>query len=126
MGNGCSSMECARRSRSYFAPLAATSAAVPVTDTVAPPPQPLVSEDALARSYRAVSVAERKGSFSGHFEPLEETGWIHFYANDLKLFSPPYLHRGTRPTITSAPERVVYGTIFNVGISDAQSVGRCA
>jgi Domain of unknown function (DUF1929) len=64
-----------------------------------------------------------KGSFSGHFGPLEETGWIHFNANDLELFSPPYLPCGTRPTITSAPERIVYGTIFNVATSDARVIG---
>jgi Galactose oxidase-like, Early set domain/Glyoxal oxidase N-terminus/Fibronectin type III domain len=39
-----------------------------------------------------------------------------------EVYSPPYLFRGTRPTITSAPANVVYGQSFFVGTPDATSV----
>src|SRR6185503_13124480 len=40
------------------------------------------------------------------------------------VFSPPYLFNGTRPTISSAPSSVTYGTSFFVGTSDAASITR--
>lgn len=42
---------------------------------------------------------------------------------DAQIFSPPYLFRGTRPDITSVPERVTYGEAFPVGTSDPAQVG---
>jgi hypothetical protein len=40
-----------------------------------------------------------------------------------EIFSPPYLFRGTRPAITSAPAQVGYGTAFTVATPDAASIG---
>ena len=41
-----------------------------------------------------------------------------------QIFSPPYLCQGlARPTITTAPEEVVYGDSMTVGTDDAQSIG---
>lgn len=37
----------------------------------------------------------------------------------VEVFSPPYLFRGARPVISSAPERVGYGSTFLVGTPDA-------
>ncbi|WP_338865449.1 galactose oxidase-like domain-containing protein [Myxococcus stipitatus] len=40
----------------------------------------------------------------------------------MQVFSPPYLFRGTRPTITSAPTNIAYGENFRVTTSDAASI----
>jgi galactose oxidase-like protein/List-Bact-rpt repeat protein/Kelch motif protein len=39
-----------------------------------------------------------------------------------ELFSPPYLFKGARPTITSAPTRVSYGEAFFVGTPEAAAI----
>ena len=39
-----------------------------------------------------------------------------------ELFSPPYLSRGPRPTITSAPAEVSYGGQFRVETPDAATI----
>lgn len=42
---------------------------------------------------------------------------------ELEVFSPPYLHRGPRPTISSAPETVTYGSTFTIGTPNATTIG---
>lgn len=44
----------------------------------------------------------------------------------LEYFSPPYLFRGARPSITEAPEVVAYGARFEVRTPDAFSVSNVA
>src|SRR5205814_6117793 len=39
-----------------------------------------------------------------------------------EIYSPPYLFRGSRPTITSAPTNVAYGQSFLVGTPDGASI----
>ncbi|HSY50693.1 MAG TPA: galactose oxidase-like domain-containing protein [Thermoanaerobaculia bacterium] len=46
-----------------------------------------------------------------------------FYA-DAQIFSPPYLFRGARPTITSAPASVKYGETFNIVTPDAANIAK--
>lgn len=41
---------------------------------------------------------------------------------NLEIYSPPYLFKGTRPKITSAPQRVHYGQSFAVRTSTPQSI----
>jgi len=41
---------------------------------------------------------------------------------NLEIYSPPYLFKGARPTITSAPQQVLYGQIFFVGTPSPQSI----
>ena len=41
-----------------------------------------------------------------------------------ELFSPPYLFKGTRPTITDAPSLVGYGTSFSVTTPDAADIAK--
>ncbi|MEI9895128.1 MAG: galactose oxidase-like domain-containing protein [Chthoniobacter sp.] len=43
---------------------------------------------------------------------------------DGQIFSPPYLFRGARPTITSAPTDVTYGQVFNVGTAQPAEIQR--
>ena len=41
-----------------------------------------------------------------------------------EIYSPPYLFKGTRPTITSAPTSVMYGQSFFVGTPDAAAISK--
>jgi hypothetical protein len=40
-----------------------------------------------------------------------------------EFYSPPYLFKGARPTITSAPTSIQYGTVFFVGTPDGARIG---
>ena len=42
--------------------------------------------------------------------------------NNAEIYSPPYLFKGARPTITTAPSVVTYGQTFSVQTPDAASV----
>ena len=51
------------------------------------------------------------------------SGW----ANDgssgtIDLYSPPYLFKGARPTISNAPATVTFGEQFTIGTPDAASI----
>ena len=43
---------------------------------------------------------------------------------DAQIFSPPYLFKGDRPEITSAPASVSYGETFEVGTSQPNDIGK--
>jgi hypothetical protein len=43
-----------------------------------------------------------------------------------EVYSPPYLFKGTRPAITSAPSVVAYGSSFDVSTPDAASIQKVA
>jgi hypothetical protein len=43
---------------------------------------------------------------------------------DTEIYSPPYLFKGTRPTITSAPASVAYGQAFFVETPDALAISK--
>jgi galactose oxidase-like protein/Big-like domain-containing protein len=43
-----------------------------------------------------------------------------------EYYSPPYLFRGDRPELTTAPDLVAYGSTFFVGTPDAASIGSVA
>jgi hypothetical protein len=45
-----------------------------------------------------------------------------FGSTSAELYSPPYLFKGARPTITSAPTNVTYGQSFFVATPDAASI----
>lgn len=51
----------------------------------------------------------------------EPKGTVH---QDMQIFSPPYLFRGPRPTIASAPATAAYGSTIAVTSPDAASVAR--
>ncbi len=52
------------------------------------------------------------------------TGDLPGVTNELnaQIFSPPYLFKGTRPTIASSPSTVQYGSSFQVSTPDASSI----
>jgi hypothetical protein len=41
-----------------------------------------------------------------------------------EFFSPPYLFKGSRPTITQAPQQLQYGGTFTVSTPDATSISK--
>ncbi|MCB0105245.1 MAG: DUF1929 domain-containing protein, partial [Caldilineaceae bacterium] len=42
----------------------------------------------------------------------------------VEIFSPPYLFKGARPTITSAPSSISYGNTFSINTPDAASISK--
>jgi galactose oxidase-like protein/concanavalin A-like lectin/glucanase superfamily protein/Big-like domain-containing protein/Kelch motif protein len=46
----------------------------------------------------------------------------YYFEPNAELYSPPYLFKGTRPTITGAPATVAYGARFVVATPDAASI----
>lgn len=51
----------------------------------------------------------------------EASGRLH-----AQIYSPPYLFKGPRPTITSAPSKTTYGSTFLVSSPDAASIASVA
>ena len=41
-----------------------------------------------------------------------------------EFFSPPYLFKGARPTVTQTPQQIPYGSTFTVTTPDAASIGK--
>ena len=48
------------------------------------------------------------------------------YQDTAEIYSPPYLFKGARPTISSAPSSVTYGQQFTISTPDASSITRVA
>jgi hypothetical protein len=48
------------------------------------------------------------------------------YQTTAEIYSPPYLFKGPRPSITGAPSSVRYGEQFTVSTPDARSIARVA
>ncbi|MGQ0669744.1 MAG: galactose oxidase-like domain-containing protein, partial [Actinomycetota bacterium] len=48
------------------------------------------------------------------------------YAETGEIYSPPYLFKGPRPTIASAPSGVAYGQGFTIATPDAADIARVA
>ena len=77
----------------------------------------------VRRLYHATAVllADGRVLTAGH------DGFLNMPPSDasqyqLELYSPPYLHRGPRPSISSAPDRVAWGSTFTIGTPDAPKV----
>jgi hypothetical protein len=66
------------------------------------------------RVYHSSAILLRDGSvLSAGGEPRQTTS---------QIFRPPYLFRGPRPTVTSAPAQIAYATPFDVFTPDAASI----
>lgn len=80
-----------------------------------------VASNSVRRVYHSTSLllpdgrVLHAGSGEGAGAPNETTG---------ELYSPPYLFKGTRPTITNAPDAIGYGSTFTVTTPDAAAVGK--
>ena len=55
------------------------------------------------------------GRFNGLDEPTDQL--------TAEFFTPPYLFKGPRPVIASAPSTLQYGQPFTVGTPDASRIG---
>ena len=83
----------------------------PVADTWSP-----MADLPSVRMYHSVMILLPSGK-------VMMSGW----ANDapsgtIELYSPPYLFKGARPTISSAPASVNFGQQFTIGTPDAASI----
>jgi hypothetical protein len=55
------------------------------------------------------------GRYFGHLDPATDQ-------NSGEIFSPPYLFKGPRPTITSAPSTITYGGAMTIQTPDAATI----
>jgi galactose oxidase len=89
----------------------------------------VLAAESVDRCYHATAVllpdATVLSAGSGEFRPTPTT------ENDPKdshrdgqIFSPPYLFKGARPVITSAPSSVFYGQAFTVGTPQPSQIGQ--
>jgi galactose oxidase len=89
----------------------------------------VLAAESVDRCYHATAVllpdATVLSAGSGEFRPTPTT------ENDPKdshrdgqVFSPPYLFKGVRPVITSAPSSVFYGQAFSVGTPQPAEIGQ--
>ena len=89
----------------------------------------VLAAESVDRCYHATAVllpdATVLSAGSGEFRPTPTT------ENDPKdshrdgqIFSPPYLFKGARPVITSAPSSVFYGQAFSVGTPQPAEIGQ--
>jgi hypothetical protein len=76
---------------------------------------------ATTRGYHSTAILMPDGtvllSGSGHADP----GLAG--QDSAQIYSPPYLFKGARPTITSAPADTTYGSTVDVSTPDAASIG---
>jgi hypothetical protein len=74
------------------------------------------------RQYHSVAVLLPDGRVlsAGGVDP--RPGIVERDLRSMEVFSPPYLFRGPRPTITAAPASAAYGTTFDVDSPDAGDV----
>jgi hypothetical protein len=56
------------------------------------------------------------GRFFGSVDPTDQPS--------AEIFSPPYLFKGPRPTITSAPATLQYGQLFTVQTPDSARIAK--
>ena len=80
----------------------------------------ILSSNTVNRTYHATSLLLPDGRIL-HAGSGDNGGPDEFNA---ELFSPPYLFKGPRPTITSAPALVAYGTSFSVATPDAANIAK--
>ena len=77
----------------------------------------LASSSGIPRVYHSTAVLLPDGrvlSMGGNGDPQRNS----------EIYSPPYLFKGTRPTITSAPTSVAYGQSFFVETPDAAAISK--
>jgi hypothetical protein len=79
-----------------------------------------VASTGVTRGYHSTALLMPDGTVlvagSGHANP----GFAG--QNSAQIYSPPYLFKGARPTITSAPAAATYGSTISVSTPDAASI----
>jgi galactose oxidase len=80
-----------------------------------------LASNAVNRVYHSTSLLLRDGRVL-HTGGGDAAGNTNHY--DAEIFSPPYLFKGARPSIASAPSTVTYGQSFFVGNSNPTTITR--
>jgi hypothetical protein len=81
----------------------------------------VLASNAVNRVYHSTSLLLRDGRVL-HTGSGDAAGNANHY--DAEIFSPPYLFKGARPQIASAPGTITYGQSFFVGNSTPTSITR--
>ena len=81
----------------------------------------VLSSNSIARSYHSTTLLLPDGRLL--HAGGGEGGGVPIQRN-AELFSPPYLFKGPRPTISAVPARVAYGTPFRVVTPDAAAIAK--
>ncbi|MGN6406297.1 fibronectin type III domain-containing protein [Sinomonas sp.] len=81
----------------------------------------VIGQIAAARNYHSTAVLQPDGTVliagGGHEDSLGNPGQY-----SAQVYSPSYLFGGTRPTISSAPATIAYGSSFTISSPDAASI----
>jgi galactose oxidase len=83
-----------------------------------------VASNAIDRAYHATSLLMPDGRVlhAGSGNALFADGTAAPDQKNAEFYSPPYLFKGTRPTISSAPSSVSYGQSFAIGTAQAAGI----
>jgi hypothetical protein len=88
-----------------------------------------MADESVDRCYHSTAVllpdATVLSAGGGEYFPIESTGQENDPKDshrDGQIFSPPYLFRGPRPTITAAPTDVTYGSMFEVSVANPADI----
>jgi hypothetical protein len=84
-----------------------------------------LASNAVNRTYHSISLLMPDGRVlhAGSGDAINVDGPAPDEKN-AELFSPPYLFKGARPTISSAPSSASYGSTFSVGTPDASAISK--
>ncbi len=80
-----------------------------------------LASNAVSRAYHSTSLLLPDGRVL-HAGSGDAAGQVNEFSAE--LFSPPYLSRGLRPTVTDAPTQLGYGTDFRVETPDAADIAK--
>jgi hypothetical protein len=83
-----------------------------------------LASNAVNRGYHATSLLLPDGRVlhTGSGDALDGNGNPYPDEKNAELFSPPYLFKGSRPTITSAPAEPFYGATITVSTPNAAEI----
>jgi hypothetical protein len=80
-----------------------------------------LASNSVIRVYHSTTLLLKDGRVL-HTGSGDAAGNANHY--DAEIFSPPYLFKGARPAISSAPSTVGYGQVFFVGTTNSTSIAR--
>jgi galactose oxidase-like protein/Kelch motif protein len=86
-----------------------------------------VASNTINRIYHSTAILLPNGRVlvagaGENFDPVTRTNDVNQF--NAELYSPPYLFRGPRPSIGSAPATAAYGSTFQVSTPDAGSISK--